>query len=265
MTTDYPSWLNRAQGNRHALAPIVYFPFNTILDEDYTDGANLLMRFAQWWYHNATEAHLGTGKGKTFRRLPAVAISGMQSLEQLTPMGTYDIFKTILSEAQDRAKMDGSGKPIRKCGDSPDARGYLLFVPGPTAAGYMTGFEYSCGQNTPPPNANPQWPRPGITGLSQKGLEIIAAKKVPYHAKGQTAGYDPVEKTYFYEPHASTWLQWAGAIVHEIGHMLTLPHPDYHPDAYSTIMHAWWAFQNPADIGLLKHEVTQIASNLLLR
>jgi hypothetical protein len=128
----------------------------------------------------------------------------------------------------------------------------------------MIGFEFPCGTNVKPPNANPLWPRPGMTGLSHKGMEIIAGKPVKYAE--QSEWYKPETGTYKYEWFASKPEHFYGAVgKHEGGHMLGLPHPQDDPacngmDYGQTTMYAWWESR-----GLLPPEIAKVRANPMMR
>lgn len=249
----YPYWMRRAHRNPHALAPIVYFPKDIPRDSAYTRGAHEVMVSAQEWYYRIA--------GKTFRRLSVVNVLGELTTHEFST-SVFDNFRAILMECERRGVRDGSEKTVSKCGLG-DARGYVIFVPGPVHVGNMVGFEHPCGTHTKPPNANPLWPRPGMTGLSHKGMELVSGKQVKYAE--QAEWYNPATGTYKHEWFAATAKAYTSAIIHEVGHILNLPHPQDCPickdlNGGDTVMWAWWDAK-----GLLPHEKEVVRANLLMR
>jgi len=254
---DPEGWFERAQGNPHAIAPIYYYPADASAIDAYVSGLEACMSYVQEFYH--------TVAGATFRRLPAISVQATKTLAELQALGgASNTFKEVLTDCDTRGLVDASGVPIKKCGTGTKARGYVIFVPGaPTLnIGGMIGFEHPCGNPaTPPTGANLLWPRPGMTGLTGKGLELICDRSVNYHTLGQLDAYDPVTETYLDEWWAETKLQWTGAMAHEIGHMFNLPHP---PDnrRVNTIMYSWWDIPTST---LLPEETNAITPHLMLR
>lgn len=257
MTTDYPSWQRRAQGNPYGVASIVYRPWGTAYDQSIDDGINIGMRQGQWWYYRQV--------GKTWRRLSTVNYIGTLKPVDLYNKNMFETSKLILDDLEKRGLKDSSGRPITRCGDD-GKRAYVIFVPGPFSSGNMIGFDGTCPEWMPErggsgDQVNPLWPRPGVTGLSQKGLSIIAGHMVDY--ANQTVMYDPITKTYKLEWFADEAQEWWGAMMHELGHIFNLPHP---PDwSERTIMGAWWEFLGYPGVPFLEREKATLRQSLFFR
>jgi hypothetical protein len=127
----------------------------------------------------------------------------------------------------------------------------------------MIGFDATCDDRRPESHTdNPLWPRPGVTGLSGKGISIVSLKTVAYGVN-QAQGYDPILKTYKYETHADELREWWGAIMHELGHIFGLPHPPTWDEF--TLMGAWFDFLRYPACPLLPREIEALRRHVMFR
>jgi hypothetical protein len=260
------TWERRAQQNPYGVASIIYRPRDVAYDESIIKGINTMMDFGQWWFYEILRSNsFEPGRGKTFRNVPAKEYQGLMTTTRLAQpdMGIYETETAILRELEARKATDSSGRPITLCGGD-GKRAYSIFVPGgPFNAGNMIGFDATCTDKDPAHHTdNPLWPRPGVTGLSGKGLMLVSLKTVSY-GLSQLAGYDPTTRTYRHESHADEIREWWGAIMHELGHIFGLPHPPTWDEF--TLMGAWFDFLKYPSCPLLLREIDHLWKHLFFK